>query len=85
MENGEDSLRNLAACQYGEIPQLDKTTLENGGRDCRLLDFSGAALYSANLPQQSAISDVADIGPGTTCIFDALLRLASDNVLSAIS
>ncbi len=46
-------------------------------RDLRLLDFPGAALYSANLSRQFAFPEPSDLGAGTRFCFNAILRLAA--------
>lgn len=53
--------------------------------DRRLLDFPGAALYSANLPVQPALAGASDMGTGIPFILDAILRLGSAHVTRALA
>ena len=54
-------------------------------RDCRLLDFPGATVYSANLPGQPALAVASDMGTGALCIVDAVLRLGRAYAAGALA
>lgn len=49
------------------------------------MDFSGAAVYAANLPRQPAVTDAADLGTGTRRIVDAILRVGGTHAARALA